>query len=100
MTKVIDYLFSIGVDYIAGRILDLGEYCIGCARKRGIPIQGPVDRERMSGIINLAPEGDKKAICQKLAKKGIITQPRGAGIRVALNYYNTEEEIDRLFGAL
>ncbi len=100
MTRVINYLLAVGIDNIEERILDLGDYCIERARRAGIAIQSPLERERRSGIINLVMDGDNREICGRLSEKGVMTQPRGGGIRVAINFYNTEEEIDRLFDRL
>lgn len=96
LTKMIQYLLDIGVDVIEKRIMFLLDYLIDRLHKKGIEIHSSLKPEHRSGIINFAPEGDVGEIVKNLRSKGIFTQYRGGGIRVAVNFYNTEDEIDRL----
>jgi selenocysteine lyase/cysteine desulfurase len=37
---------------------------------------------------------------EALREKGIMVNARGGGLRVSPHFYNTEEELDRLFAIL
>jgi selenocysteine lyase/cysteine desulfurase len=52
-----------------------------------------------SGVVSFATN-DTEVTFNHLKEKGFCLSLRPAGIRVAIDFYNTEEEIDRLLSTL
>jgi selenocysteine lyase/cysteine desulfurase len=52
-----------------------------------------------SGVVSFTTK-DPEATFKLLKERGFFLSLRPAGIRVAIDFYNTEEEIDRLLSVL
>lgn len=64
-----------------------------------IALRSTTEEARLSGIVMLGVP-DPDATAARLREDGILTSARGGALRVALHAYNTDEEVDRLLGAL
>ena len=53
-----------------------------------------------SGILVFRGRGDAQALCLPLIQEGFVVRVRSGGFRVAPRFYNHEDDIDRLLGAL
>ena len=97
---------EIGMENIAGRILDLGDYVIEELQKIDARIVSPLDRAHRAGITTFRmyknPEEDKK-LQLWLKNKGIYVSVRYTsnigGLRVSTHLYNNEQDIDKLVEA-
>jgi cysteine desulfurase / selenocysteine lyase len=88
-----------GIEKVGERVLMLAGTAIGDLQERGFTICADTAPARRSGIV-IVEVNDPVATSARLAEQGIITIPRGRGIRVAPHFYNTEDEILRVGEAL
>lgn len=96
----LDLLFEIGIDRIAARVQDLGDLIMDEAEKRGFNIRTPRNRNERGGIISFSGGFDPVLMKKKLRESDIIVNNRGGALRAAPHFYNTEEEILKLFGEI
>jgi cysteine desulfurase / selenocysteine lyase len=96
----LDLLFAAGIEHIEQRVLDLGDLIMQEAVKRGYRVQTPGARHERGGNITFSGDFDPAAMRDALREKGIMVNARGGGIRVSPHFYNTEEEVTKVFTAL
>jgi selenocysteine lyase/cysteine desulfurase len=89
---------EIGIPTLQERTLDLGDLLIAVATDAGLPVR-PVPRERRTGIVTIAA-GDPHPIVDGLAEREIIVDHRPGIVRLSPAFYNTEDEIRAVVGAL
>lgn len=97
------YITTIGIKKIEDRILTLTDYLIEKIRETEYQILSPIEnREVRSGIIVFRIPGKNSIeIVNELEKKyNVIVSARGNGIRVSPHFYNNEQDIDNLLGAI
>ncbi len=90
---------EIGLDNIEARIQELTDYLHKKMDAAGISVTSPRAAGTRGGITMLGVS-DPADVKNRLNKKNIFTSARGPALRVALHFYNTHEDIDRLAGAL
>jgi selenocysteine lyase/cysteine desulfurase len=84
---------KIGMDFIENQITDLSKKAKSAFVSRGLLDHEMASRDNHSSIFNLnVPE----SIYDKLQAANILTTFRGKGIRVAFNYYNSEQDLQHL----
>ncbi len=94
---------EIGIDTIEERGSALAERLYdGLRRKESVEIVSSPDPAHRSAIIafTLGSKERDAAMVQQLEDEGIVVALRPLGLRASPNFYNTEEEIDRLLAAL
>jgi len=97
----LDLLLSVGVDRIWERVRRLTERVLGKAREEGYEVVSPDHPEERSGIVTFRVPGvDNAALWKSLLARKAVCSHRAGGIRVSPHFYNTPEEIDRLFDVL
>ncbi len=96
----LDIITEVGPAVIRERQQDLVEYVIGRADDAGLPIRSPRDRNGRGGIVNVGVGPEAAKVCHALLDRDVCTDYRGDGIRVSPHFFNTEEDIDRLFEGL
>ena len=97
----LDLLLSVGVDRIWERVRRLTERVLGKAREEGYEVVSPDHPEERSGIVTFRVPGvDNAALWKALLARKAVCSHRAGGIRVSPHFYNTPEEIDRLFDVL
>ena len=96
----VDLLLEVGVDNIQERIYQLGDLIIDEAEKRNFFLRTPKDRMERGGIISFSGSFDPKELAERLLEKKIVVNSRGGALRVAPHFYNTKEEILKLFETL
>ena len=102
MEAAIDLILSIGLPQIEKRIMALTDALITGLQQRNCTISTPIARRsERSGIICFRhPRLDAASLAGHLQAAGVIVSPRGDVVRVSPHFYNTEEELERLFDAL
>jgi selenocysteine lyase/cysteine desulfurase len=98
-TAGLHILQAVGLGAIHRRVLELTDRIVEGLRARGVTIVSPVDSasERSSILsFTLGSEGKNKDLVGKLADEGIIVALRGGRIRVSPNFFNNEDDVDRL----
>jgi len=93
----IELLLEAGIANIEERVLDLGDKIIREAGRRGFTVLTPKQREQRGGNIAIAGGFDPAAARDALRERGIMVNVRGGGLRVSPHFYNTADDIDRLF---
>jgi len=94
-----ELLLSVGVDRIWERVRRLTERILEKANAERFEIVSPVHPEERSGIVTFKVPGvDNSALWKALYSRKVVCSPRAGGIRFSPHFYNTPEEIDRLFG--
>jgi selenocysteine lyase/cysteine desulfurase len=97
----LDLLLSVGVDRIWERVRRLTEWVIGKAREEGYEVVSPDHPEERSGIVTFrVPGADNATLWKGLLVRRAVCSHRAGGIRVSPHFYNTPEEIDRLFALI
>jgi cysteine desulfurase / selenocysteine lyase len=92
-------LLEVGIERIAGRIIELTDRLIAGLQERGFTILSNLDSQHRSGIL-IVEVDEPEQTAARLAEAGVITTPRGAGLRFAPHFYNNETDIDRALDAL
>jgi kynureninase len=96
----LDIISEVGPEAIRRRQQDLADYLIVRADEEGLPVRTPRDRDARGGMVNLGVGTEAEKVCHALLDRDVCTDYRGDGIRVSPHFFNTEEDIDRLFVAL
>jgi len=100
LASSLSYILDLGSESIEERITELVDYLIERLRAAKIGILSPTTPQKRAGIVtvsvpyNLSKPKDTHRLEQKLQDARIIAHPRGGGLRLAVHFFNTEEEID------
>lgn len=94
------YLLDLGVEKIYQHNIELLDKLISYVQKSDFySLRSSTDPGDRSGIISIgSPAG--KELAQYLIKQGIFLVYREGGVRIAVNFYNTADEIDFLIEQL
>lgn len=97
LTERLTQIEELGAGWIEDRILNLGELLHSHAVESGLTPVYEFDRRHRSGISLLRRSGASAAeLHARLTENGIFASIRNDAVRVALHYYNTAGEIDRI----
>lgn len=94
---------EVGIETIQERGGALAEYLYaGLAKKESVEIVSSPDPAHRCAIVafTLGSRERDAAMAKELEDQGIIVALRPLGLRASPNFYNTEEEVDRLLAAL
>jgi selenocysteine lyase/cysteine desulfurase len=93
----LDMLFEIGIERIGERVRDLGDLIMDGAEGRGFRLRTPRGRNERGGIVSFSGDFDPVVLKKKLRESNIVVNNRGGALRLAPHFYNTEEELIRVF---
>ncbi|MCI0685398.1 MAG: aminotransferase class V-fold PLP-dependent enzyme [Gemmataceae bacterium] len=100
----LEWLLEIGIDKVAGRVLELTDHLCRRVAERQADLTVFSSRRpgAASGIVSLAYADPARvgAVVRDCRANGIIINKRAGRVRVSPHCYNSVEEIDRLFGYL
>jgi len=96
----VELLLEIGIEKIESRVLELGDLIIREAKKRDFEVRTPISREERAGIVSISGNFDPLNLKDELKSLGVIVNVRGGALRVSPHFYNTDEEISRLFESI
>lgn len=91
----IDMFLELGPREIEGRVLKLSGLLHDGLSELGAEVVSPSDPECRSGVVSFTT-GDDGSLHEGLRESGFVVSLRSAGIRVSVDFYNTEEEVERL----
>ncbi len=99
LDKSLEYIERIGVDNIEYKVLKLSRYVIDKLQGfDNIILYTPVKDFKRAGIILFRISNvNSSNIVEKLKNKGIIVSERRGCVRVSTHFYNTYEDIDKMF---
>jgi L-cysteine/cystine lyase len=105
LLAAVSFIQSVGVDTIEQRNLDLATSLKeGLNETPGVTVLSPLDRQCSSGLVSFSIDGIEPAeVVSYLWDEHRIAARRVAyphGVRASLHFFNTEDEVDRLIGAV
>lgn len=97
----IDIILDQGIESISARIKSLTDYLIRKLEELDCRIVSPRSDSSWSGIVSfLHPRLDSVEVEKQFTEEKIITTVRNGWVRVALDFFNDEEELDKLVASL
>jgi kynureninase len=96
----LDVIAEVGVERIRARQGELTEHVIACADELGLAVRSPRDRSARGGVVNVGVGPRAGEICHALLARDVCTDFRGDGLRVSPHFFNTDDDIDRMFAEL
>lgn len=91
---------DVGPDAIEARIAALVDHLIEGLRRAEVTILSPTDPAVRSGIVtvrvpfDLTKTDEVRRLEDRLRGDGIVAHPRGGGLRFAVHFFNTQDELD------
>ena len=99
MERGLEIIHGIGLKRIMERVHSLTSQLVDEISNPDVVWQNPLEIKYRSSTLNFTvPKVDK--LLKRLEALKIIVAPRGGGLRVSPNFYNTEEEISELADAV
>lgn len=95
----LEYLLAVGGEAVEKRILALTGRCMDRLEEIGWPSVTPRQDERRGPTVAI-PSSNAEVLTKSLMERGIVTSHRGGNIRAAFHFYNNDEDIETLIGAL
>jgi len=92
-------LHKVGMSVVEHRIAELTALIMQQADDAGYTLATPVDPARHGPMIAIRARDDA-ALVAALDDDNIVTSNRDGNLRVAVHYYNNEQDIEILFAAL
>ena len=96
----LEIITEVTPERIRARQHELQEYLMSRADEAGLPVRTPRDPHARGGVVNIGVGEEAKKVAQALYERDVCVDPRADGIRVSPHFFNTNEDIDRLFDAL
>lgn len=95
----LDLLTRIGRDACMNRVLFLSRLLEDSLFEQGFPVMYSFPDEHRSGIIMILTS-NARTLVSELSRRGILVSARGEGLRVSVNIYNNESDINTFITAL
>jgi kynureninase len=96
----LEIITEVTPERIRARQHELQEYLMSRADQAGLPVRTPRDPMARGGVVNIGVGEQALKIAEALYERDVCVDSRADGIRVSPHFFNTEEDIDRLFEAL
>jgi selenocysteine lyase/cysteine desulfurase len=93
-------LLEVGIEALAGRVLELTDHLCERARRAGLGVYSSRRPGEASGIVSLTVPGLTRGLVGRLSDAGVVVRQRAGRLRVSPHAYNTPEELDRLIELL
>jgi len=96
----LEIIEQVGVDRIRARSQQLTAHILALAGRYGFPSIAARNPDRLAGTVAVDPP-DALPVSRALKARDYVVDFRpGVGIRISPHFYNTEDEIDRLFAEM
>ncbi|HSE34445.1 MAG TPA: aminotransferase class V-fold PLP-dependent enzyme [Pyrinomonadaceae bacterium] len=96
----IDMMQSIGMKNIQERALSLNQKLTGSLTEAGWKVLSPLRDENMRSAETLVQADKPDELVASLAEKEIIVTRKPQGVRISTDFFNDEEDVEVLLGAL
>jgi selenocysteine lyase/cysteine desulfurase len=96
----LELLADLGVEAIAGHARTLTSQVAVAASERGLLVAAPMFRSPHLIGVRLPAGRDPRQVAVGLAEDQVYVSVRSNSIRVSAHAFNTEADVDRLFGSL
>jgi selenocysteine lyase/cysteine desulfurase len=96
----IDLITKAGIKEIEQRSISLNQLLTKRLMEAGWNVLSPLANEKMRSAETLVSVEDPAGLVAKLAEQKIIVTEKPQGIRIATDFFNNEDDIERLMSAL
>ncbi len=97
----IDLILELGIEAIAGRVLELTDRLSRELESRGATLLSPRGPGETSGIVSFRwADEDPKRTAGRLRQAGVFSVVRRGGVRASPHFYNDARDLERLLAAL
>jgi selenocysteine lyase/cysteine desulfurase len=96
----VEMMNEIGITNIQERVLSLNRYLTGKLVESGWRVLSPVADNKMRSGETLVEVAHGAEVVSKLAARGVSVTEKPQGIRVATDFFNNEDDVNRLIAAL
>ena len=96
----LDQFARIGIDEIEARALYLNKKLTDGLTENGWQVLSPLREESFRSAETLVGCDKPAQVTAQLAERGVVVTEKPQGIRVATNFFNNEDDIDRLIEGL
>jgi len=97
----IDLILELGIEAIAGRVLELTDRLSDELESRGATLLSPRGSGETSGIVSFRwADEDPKRTAGRLRQAGVFSAVRRGGVRASPHFYNDARDLERLLAAL
>jgi len=102
LNESLRYVGRLGTCNVEERILELSRYVIKRLEEfENVFVYTPKDKCERAGIVFFKFSGiNSSKVVEELKKYSIIVSERRGGIRVSTHFYNTQEDIDKMFSII
>jgi selenocysteine lyase/cysteine desulfurase len=95
----LNFLLKVGTDHIGARNQALTRRCMDRLDEIGWPTVTPHLDERRGATVAI-PSRDAGGLAAALMERDIVTSHRDANLRASFHFYNNEDDVETLIGAL
>lgn len=96
----LDLVNEIGIDNIQARALELNRYLTNRLGESEFEVISPLVNEESRSAETLVRTDQPHEIVRRLFQRGVIVTEKPEGIRVATHFFNNEDDVEKLIGAL
>jgi len=96
----LDIITEVGPARIRERMGELSDRVIAGADEMGLEVRTLRDRHARGGLVNVKVGDEARKVCHALLDRDVCTDYRGDGLRISPHFFNTEDDVDRLFREL
>jgi selenocysteine lyase/cysteine desulfurase len=93
-------MLEIGIKEIERRALELNQYLTNRLNESGWRVLSPLMNEKFRSAETLVEAANPPEVVAALAVRGVAVTEKPRGIRVATDFFNNEDDVDRLIAAL
>lgn len=95
LNATLGLLLEVGPEQIAERVLEVTGVFIEDMQARGYQIISNLEQQHRSGIV-IVDVPDPQAAYTRLLAENVVTSVRGAGLRIAPHFYNSDADVLRV----
>lgn len=95
LTESLRFFQKINIESSWRRIQKLTSTLVNALADRGFQIFSPLERDRMSGIVSLSTRKSYE-IAEKLSRDKIVVSARPGILRISIDFYNNEEDVEKI----
>jgi selenocysteine lyase/cysteine desulfurase len=96
----VDLMIEVGAANIQARVLDLNRLLTSRLTEQGWNVLSPLQNETARSGETLVKVEQSGEAARRLFRRGIVVTEKPEGLRIATHFFNNEEDVERLVGAL